>query len=77
LEANVGRWFCEIVSYPPESLGLLTSGGSMSNLIAIVTARRDKLPDNFLAGTVYTSDQTHYSVSKAAVLAGFPPANTQ
>ncbi|RPI24749.1 MAG: aminotransferase class I/II-fold pyridoxal phosphate-dependent enzyme [Acidobacteria bacterium] len=75
LEVNVGRWFCDIVSYPAESLGLLTSGGSMSNLIAIVTARRNRLPDNFFSGTLYTSDQTHYSVSKAAVLAGLPPSN--
>jgi aromatic-L-amino-acid decarboxylase len=77
LEVNVGRWFCEIVSYPKEALGLLTSGGSMSNLIAIVTARRSKLPEHFLSGTIYTSDQTHYSVSKAAVLAGFPAANVR
>jgi len=77
LEVNVGRWFCDIVSYPEHSLGLLTSGGSMSNLIAIVTARRNKLPEDFLSGTLYTSDQTHYSVSKAAVLAGFPPSNVR
>ncbi len=77
LEVNVGRWFCEIVSYPERALGLLTSGGSMSNLIAIVTARRNKLPEDFLSGTLYTSDQTHYSVSKAAVLAGFPPSNVR
>ncbi len=77
LEVNVGRWFCEIVSYPPESLGLLTSGGSMSNLVAIVTARRNRLPDNFLSGALYASDQTHYSVSKAAILAGFPPSNVR
>ncbi len=77
LEVNVGRWFCEIVAYPEEALGLLTSGGSMSNLIAVVTARRNKLPEHFLSGTIYTSDQTHYSVSKAAVLAGFPAANVR
>ncbi|MFB3901946.1 MAG: aspartate aminotransferase family protein [Acidobacteriota bacterium] len=77
LEVNVGRWFCEIVSYPASALGLLTSGGSMSNLIALVTARRNKLPEDFLSGTLYTSDQTHYSVSKAAVLAGFPPSNVR
>jgi len=49
----------------------------MSNLIALVTARRNKLPENFLSGALYTSDQTHYSVSKAAVLAGFPPQNVR
>jgi aromatic-L-amino-acid decarboxylase len=75
LESTVGRWLCDIVSYPREARGLLTSGGSMSNLIAIVTARRARLPLNFLAGILYMSDQTHYSVGKAALLAGFPESS--
>jgi aromatic-L-amino-acid decarboxylase len=77
LETNVGRWLCEMVGYPPSALGLLTTGGSMANLIAVVTARRERLPDNFLSGTVYVSDQAHHSVQKAALLAGFPPANVR
>jgi aromatic-L-amino-acid decarboxylase len=72
LEANVVRWFCGIVGYGHGSTGVLTSGGSLANFSAIVAARRNKLPDDFLSGTIYTSDQTHHSVSKAAVLAGFP-----
>ena len=70
LELNVVRWFCEIVGYPPNSGGILTSGGSLASFTAVVTARRERLPDDFLAGTIYTSDQTHHSVRKAAVLAG-------
>ncbi|HEY7370032.1 MAG TPA: aminotransferase class I/II-fold pyridoxal phosphate-dependent enzyme [Thermoanaerobaculia bacterium] len=72
LEANVLRWFCEIVGYPREAQGILTTGGSLSNFSALVTARRERLPENFLDGTIYTSDQTHHSVEKAAMLAGFP-----
>jgi len=72
LEANVVRWFCGIVGYDRGSAGVLTSGGSLANFSAIVAARRNKLPDDFLSGTIYTSDQAHHSVSKAAVLAGFP-----
>jgi aromatic-L-amino-acid decarboxylase len=75
LEINVARWFCQMVGYPEAAQGLLTSGGSMANFIAIATARREKLPDNFLQGTLYCSDQVHHSVTKAAMLAGFPADN--
>lgn len=77
LEANVLDWLRQIAGFPPEARGLLTSGGSMSNLIALVTARRERLPEDFLKGTLYVSDQTHHSLAKSAVLAGFPPANVR
>jgi len=75
LEANVVRWFCEIVGFPRGSGGVLTSGGSLANFTAIVTARKDRLPDDFLKGTLYCSSQIHHSFQKAANLAGFPYAN--
>jgi len=49
----------------------------MSNFSAVVAARRALLGDNLTGGVVYVSDQTHASVAKAAVLAGFPPANVR
>ena len=70
-------WLREIAGFPAETRGLLTSGGSISNLIALVTARRERLPEDFLKGTLYVSDQTHHSITKSAVLAGFPPANVR
>lgn len=75
LEANVCRWLCQMVAYPAQAQGLLTSGGSMANFTALVTARRDRLPEHFLNGTLYCSDQVHHSVTKAAILAGFPVDN--
>jgi aromatic-L-amino-acid decarboxylase len=75
LEANVVRWFCEIVGYPRGAGGVLTSGGSLANFTAIVTARKALLPDDFLRGTLYCSNQIHHSFQKAANLAGFPYAN--
>ena len=77
LEANVVAWFCQIAGYPPEARGTLTSGGSLANWTALVTARRDRLPENFLNGVLYASDQAHYSVAKGAILAGFPVANVR
>lgn len=75
IEANVVAWFREIVGYPPEAGGILTSGGSLSALTALITARRERLPENFLSGVLYWSDQVHHSLEKAARLAGFPEAN--
>jgi len=77
LEMNVLAWFRDIAGLPETARGVLTSGGSLANLIALVTARRERLPENFLAGTLYVSDQTHHSVVKSALLAGFPPANVR
>ena len=77
LEANVLDWLREWMGFPPGTRGLLTTGGSMANLIALVTARRERLPEDFLSGVLYTSDQAHHSVQKAALLAGFPPARVR
>ncbi len=77
LEANVVRWLAEIIGYETDARGFLTSGGSLANLSAVVTARRELLPADFLSGTLYVSDQVHHSVQKAAMLAGFPLDNVR
>jgi aromatic-L-amino-acid decarboxylase len=77
LEMNVVRWFCDIVGYPAGAGGFLTTGGSYSNLSALITARRELLGDDLAKGTVYASDQTHHSVQKAALLSGVPAANVR
>jgi len=77
IEAVVARWFSQIVGYPPAARGLITTGGSMANFTAIVTARRERLPADFLKGIIYSSDQVHHSVLKAAILAGFPEDNVR
>src|SRR5438270_3141272 len=75
IEANVVRWFCEIVGYGKGSGGVLTTGGSLANLIAIITARKSFLGDDFSGATLYASDQVHHAFQKASSLAGFPSAN--
>ena len=72
LEWNVIRWFCDIVGYGAEAGGVLTSGGSMATLTAMIAARTTRLPEDFRNGVIYLTTQTHYSVAKAALLAGFP-----
>lgn len=75
LEANVVRWFCEIIGYPRGSGGVLTTGGSLANLIAIAAARVALAGDDFSRATLYCSDQIHHSFQKAATVAGFPRVN--
>jgi aromatic-L-amino-acid decarboxylase len=77
IEANVIAWFAEIVGYPAEARGILTSGGSLATFTALVTARRERLPEDFLSGILYVSDQTHHAVEKSALLAGFPRDNVR
>jgi aromatic-L-amino-acid decarboxylase len=73
LESNVIRWFADLVGLPPGSGGLLTTGGSLANLAAVVAARHDRLGERFDDGVVYVSELVHHSVFKAARVAGFRP----
>lgn len=71
LETNAVRWLAEIVGLPPGSGGFLTTGGSLANFSAVVTARAERLGERFADGVIYTSEQAHHSVLKAARLSGF------
>ena len=73
LEWTTVRWLADMFGYPEGARGVLTSGGSMANLSALVTARHARLPEDFITGTLYVTDQTHASVAKAARIVGFPP----
>lgn len=75
LEANVTDWFAQWLGYPTAARGILTSGGSMANFSAVVTARRSRLGEDLRQGTMYISDQSHHSIEKAAILAGIPENN--
>jgi aromatic-L-amino-acid decarboxylase len=71
IEETAVRWLAGVMGYPATAAGILTSGGSLSNFSAIVTAREAKLPQGFSQGRIYVSEETHHSVAKAARLAGF------
>jgi len=64
------------VGYPAGAGGDLTSGGSIGNLIAIVTARdaAGMPPADHPRSVVYLTDQTHHSVHKALRIAGLASA---
>lgn len=66
------EWMAEVVGYPATSAGNLTSGGSIANLIGIVTARDSHSikADQVKRAVVYTTEHAHHSVDKALRIAG-------
>lgn len=69
LEESVIRWMTTLFGLPQSAGGLLVSGGSIANQIAVVTAR-SRFGDDFSDGVIYASTRAHHSVEKAARIAG-------
>jgi glutamate/tyrosine decarboxylase-like PLP-dependent enzyme len=65
-------WMAGLVGYPEGSGGNLASGGSIANLIGIVTARdaHGLKPRDFDRAVVYLSEQAHHCIHKALRIAG-------
>lgn len=76
MENELIRWMCHLMGYPAGSLGNLTSGGSIANLIAIVTAREARqitciqIPKQ----CIYLTSQVHHCVHKAIRISGMSEA---
>ncbi|CAM1362483.1 Glutamate or tyrosine decarboxylase [Tenacibaculum sediminilitoris] len=72
LEIVTMNWLLKMYNFPIEKGGgIFTSGGSMANLTALVTARRLKCGDDFSKAVIYLSDQAHSSNIKAIRVLGF------
>jgi glutamate/tyrosine decarboxylase-like PLP-dependent enzyme len=66
------NWLLKLFNFPAKrGGGLFTSGGSMANLTAIVTARRIKCGEDFSKAVIYLSDQAHSSNIKSIRILGF------
>ncbi|GAA1542743.1 aminotransferase class V-fold PLP-dependent enzyme [Dactylosporangium maewongense] len=83
LERYVIRNLCDVVGYGPAAGGTITAGGSISNLMAILTARDSVMRRESgvvpffdgLGGTgrrpvVLATDATHFSIGKAVGITG-------
>ncbi|MCB9230195.1 MAG: aminotransferase class I/II-fold pyridoxal phosphate-dependent enzyme [Bacteroidia bacterium] len=76
MENMLCKWMCNMVGYGEGSGGTLTSGGSIANLAAIVTARdamgiRSRDIDQ---SVIYMTAQVHHCVDKAIRIAGLGEA---
>ena len=76
MENSLIRWMCELIGYPEGSLGNLSSGGSIANLIAFVTARDAKkiTSDKVKQSVIYLTEQVHHCVHKAIRIGGMGEA---
>src|ERR1051325_9980834 len=72
MENQLIRWIAEQMGYPSKAAGNLSSGGSLANLMGIVTARDAKKINskNVRRSVIYLSTQAHHSVDKAIRIAG-------
>ncbi len=68
LENATTAWLAQVIGFPDSAAGTLTSGGSLANLTAIVTAREAQDEDG--GGAVYLSQTAHHCVDKALRIAG-------
>lgn len=79
IEQVVVGWLGSLIRYDQNAKGLLTSGGSMANMIALLIAGRRKSPEVSRKGlwnagpplTIYASEEVHMSIPKAADTLGF------
>jgi len=71
IEEKLIRFLSDKIGYKENAGGIFTSGGSMSNLTAIVAARDKYLKNiDYKEGIAYISDQTHSSVVKDLKISG-------
>ncbi|HEX3279651.1 MAG TPA: pyridoxal-dependent decarboxylase [Pyrinomonadaceae bacterium] len=80
IERTVVRWLGSLIGYDDDARGLLTSGGSLANMTALLIAQRVKsgrdagrkgLWRSEAPMTIYASHQVHMSIPKAADILGF------
>lgn len=72
LENEVVNWLKSVFSFPKNAVGCLSSGGSISTLIAFTAARdRHKIKNERIPkSVVYLSEQVHHSTQKALRIIG-------
>jgi len=84
VEERVIAWLAEVMGFPAGSSGLLVSGGSMANLVALAVARQAQAGFDVRAQgvgngapplVVYASTEVHSSVKKAVELMGLGHRN--
>ena len=77
IERQVIRWSAELLGMPPETTGVLVTGTSLANLVAVLTARRATLgPEVRTYGLAaaplcaYAAEGVHGCVARAMDMAG-------
>jgi sulfinoalanine decarboxylase/sulfinoalanine decarboxylase/aspartate 1-decarboxylase len=82
VEKTILREVCSIIGWNDQADGTFAPGGSMTNFMSVVMARDASNPDIRHNGaykpmTVYTSNESHYSIPKNAAFAGIGKDNVR
>ena len=77
MENMLLKWMAEVIGFPKSAMGNLTSGGSIANLISIVTARdaQNIKAKDIENSCIYLTEHIHHSLTKAIRIAGLDEAN--
>ncbi|MFF0030112.1 lysine decarboxylase DesA [Streptomyces avermitilis] len=70
IERKLIDWTNERIGLGPAADGVFTSGGSQSNLQALLLAREEAKSDDLATLRVFASEVSHFSVKKSAKLLG-------
>ncbi|MBD3637455.1 MAG: aminotransferase class V-fold PLP-dependent enzyme [Crocinitomicaceae bacterium] len=76
IENELIAWMSDVFGFPEHTVGNLTSGGSIANLIAL-TAARDKYQiknEKVAKSVIYLSEQVHHCTQKALRIIGLEDA---
>jgi glutamate/tyrosine decarboxylase-like PLP-dependent enzyme len=74
VELAVIAWLADWMGMPPETEGVLVSGGSVGTLTALAAAAQDRAESRDEA-TGYVQEHTHGAIAKAWRVLGFNPSN--
>ena len=76
MERIVTDYLCKTIGYPQTSRGILTSGGTLANLTALLGARQDYLSkrensdSKAIQLAVMVSEEAHYCIERAVKIMG-------
>lgn len=73
IERRLIHWTTERIGLGPAADGVFTSGGTQSNLQALLLAREEAKSDDLGKLRVFASEAGHFSVKKSAKLLGLGP----
>ena len=82
LEWQAVSWLGQFIGFPAQT-GTFTSGGTISNITALASAREAAIPgsrEHGLGGmkpTIYCSSEAHYSITRAAEVLGIGAAHVR
>ncbi|MEU6846371.1 lysine decarboxylase DesA [Streptomyces sp. NPDC046716] len=73
IERKLIDWTAARIGLGPAADGVFTSGGSQSNLQALLLAREESKTEDLARLRIFASEAGHFSVQKSAKLLGLPP----